>query len=155
MKIDKQELLEFLRKWEKENRTEKVIKKILKTRDFIEYETISYEDVCEEYINQLQFYLNTDDTIKSGEEILEFETEYIEQVADGEVNTYNDLLEKQGISKLDYLLSEHPEYLDTISFERDKHNVYRLLSVAEYYIISDFLHRFHYELKKQAESELL
>ncbi|APJ38700.1 hypothetical protein [Mycoplasmopsis pullorum] len=152
MKFEKQKAINLLDSWFDDSRVKKLTKKIVNsTTKFANWKSVRLFDAALTYFDYINVNL-LKKRIKSLEQLFELMGEDISDMVDGLVNIYDDDLARDEARKITYFSKYHDEEFERLS-SKYKNNTYKLLSSAEFYIISDFLERFNQEFEYEFTKE--
>lgn len=149
MNFKKQQALNLLEKWEKEDKAE-----TLKSRTFYnsyipDLDSVAFNEAIYEYFENLEILIKENE-ISSINEIFEKIDDELTTIANNNANLYDCSWDDDALDKIDYMLENYKDVLEeeNITETRD------ILGIADNYILTDFLREFSNECKSEFEKEL-
>ncbi|VEU70329.1 PIN domain-containing protein [Mycoplasmopsis glycophila] len=149
MKFEKEQALNLLQKWEKENKAE-----TLKSRTFYnsfipDLDSVAFNEAINEYFDNLETLIK-ENKINSTDEIFEEVDNELTTIANNNANFYRRSWDDDAFDKVDYILRNYNYVIE----EDNITSAWEILGIADNYILTDFLSEFSNECKSEFEKEL-
>ncbi|VEU70334.1 hypothetical protein [Mycoplasmopsis glycophila] len=155
MILNKKEFKELIDKFKETNTINKLTNQILNNnKEIAVFESLSFINVANEYLGRAIENLK-DKQVYTFEEIMFLANQNLKEIAENNVNRYEDDLRNELSKKFEYFIENENDYFNTFGWKNKNNiNINDMLTKAETFVLYKFLINFHSKLETKLKKEL-
>ncbi|VEU70647.1 hypothetical protein [Mycoplasmopsis glycophila] len=155
MILNKKEFKELIDKFKETNTINKLTNQILNNnKEIADFESLSFTNTANEYLDRAIENLK-DKQVYTFEEIMFLANQNLKEIAENNVNRYEDDLRNELSKKFEYFIENENDYFNTFGWNnKNKININDMLTKAETFVLYKFLINFHSKLETKLKKEL-